>query len=61
MILDFFNNLSYNTLLTWGVESMNDEILKELDDESLKELLRELENLDDMCENIIKVEGDNNE
>ena len=61
MILDFFNNLSYNTLLIWGVESMNDEILKELDDESLKELLRELENLDDMCENIIKVEGDNNE
>ena len=36
---------------------MNDELLKELDNDSLKEFLFELENLDKECEEIINEEG----
>ena len=41
---------------------MNYELLKELDNESLVELLTELESLDAECdEKIVEIMGDNNE
>ena len=41
---------------------MSDNLLKELDNESLLEFLTELEKLDDECsEKIVELEGDNNE
>lgn len=41
---------------------MNDEIIKELDDESLVELLQSLEQLDSECKEIVKeLQGDDNE
>ena len=40
---------------------MNEELLQELDDESLMELLHELETLDEACEELIDKEGANNE
>lgn len=41
---------------------MNDELVKELDDDSLMELLQSLEELDNECENIInQKEGAKNE
>ena len=41
---------------------MNNEFIKELDNESLVSLLQSLEQLDDECEKIIdEMQGDNNE
>ncbi len=41
---------------------MNDELIKELDVDSLMALLSELENLDDECvEKINEIEGEKNE
>lgn len=40
---------------------MKEEFLKDLDNDSLMELLKELENLDSECEEIINKEGDNHE
>lgn len=40
---------------------MSEELLKELDDDSLKELLKKLACLDLECEEIIKEEGVTNE
>lgn len=41
---------------------MNNEIIKELDDESLVELLQSLEQLDNECKEIVKeLQGDDNE
>jgi len=40
---------------------MNDASLKELDDDSLMELLSELENLDSLCEDKMEEMGENNE
>lgn len=41
---------------------MNNEFIKELDNESLVSLLQSLEQLDDECEKIIdEMHGDNNE
>jgi hypothetical protein len=40
---------------------MKEELLKELDNDSLKELLLELENLDQECEKIINEEGASHE
>ena len=40
---------------------MKEELLKELDNDSLMELLSELEKLDDECEDIINEVGVNNE
>ena len=40
---------------------MSKELLQELDDESLMELLSQLETLDDVCEELIDKEGANNE
>ena len=41
---------------------MNNEFIKELDNESLVSLLQSLEQLDDECEKIMdEMQGDNNE
>ena len=40
---------------------MNEDLLQELDNDSLKELLIELEKLDIECEEIINEEGANND
>ena len=40
---------------------MNEELINELDDDSLKELLMELEKLDKECETIINEKGVCNE
>ena len=40
---------------------MKNDMLKELDNDSLMELLNELENLDALCEDMINEEGVNNE